>query len=322
MPPTPDLLRGPRRDLRSLLAAVAPAPRGGAGVPTLPTGGPLHLPGRGTTFVRTLPGPGTGRGPAAVPIVLLHGWTLTADLNFHPVYDRLAARAPVIALDTRCHGRGVPADSFSYADAADDVVAVLDALGVERAVVSGFSLGGVTAILTALRHPDRVAGIVPQACALDYRRLPRDRAFRLALGVLGRHRALRHHPLTGGLSRRYWHDTARRHPQVRAQWDWVREELARTSPAAMIDTLRAVFELDLREEARRLRGLPSAYLLLSRDRICRPALQRATAAALDAPVVEIPADHNVPLSRPDAYAEALTRAIDLVLDQRPSAASA
>ena len=123
--------------------------------PILPPGRLMVLPGRGTTFVRVMQGPA-----GSLPVMLLHGWTLTADLNFHAVYDVLSREHTVIALDCRSHGRGIRAPGgFRVQDSVDDAIAVLDQLDVPQAIICGYSLGGVTAIATALRHPDRVAAV-------------------------------------------------------------------------------------------------------------------------------------------------------------------
>ena len=62
----------------------------------------MELPGRGTTFVRTVPGP-----PGAPTVLLLHGWTATADLNWFTCYHPLGRQFRVVALDHRGHGRGI-----------------------------------------------------------------------------------------------------------------------------------------------------------------------------------------------------------------------
>lgn len=298
---------GLRRDARFVAAALRPVSAGGTDLPPLPPGRHLPLPGRGTTFVRELSGP-TGR----TPVVLLHGWTMTADLNYHRVYDLLAREHPLVAMDARSHGRGIRGTRFTYDDAADDLVALLDTLGLDRAILAGFSLGGVTAMATALRHPDRVAGIVPQACALTYASLPRDRAVHRSLRAV---EGLAEHPVCARLSRRYWHDTIRRHPDLLPYWSWLSAELATTSTREMLEVIDAVFATDLRGEAAALRGTPSAFVVLERDRVCRPDLQRAAAEAIGASVVAVPADHNLALTRPHQYGDALLAALAHVRDR-------
>lgn len=77
------------------------------------------------------------------------------------VARRLSPRFRVLALDQRGHGSSerLPGDVSRGACVAD-VVAVLDELGLESAVLVGQSLGGHTAMLTAAAHPDRVRGLV------------------------------------------------------------------------------------------------------------------------------------------------------------------
>jgi pimeloyl-ACP methyl ester carboxylesterase len=68
----------------------------------------------------------------------------------------------VIAYDARGHGRSSPARdplAYRYEQLAGDLEAVLDAAGVERAVLAGASMGAHTALRFALRHPERVAAL-------------------------------------------------------------------------------------------------------------------------------------------------------------------
>src|SRR5690348_11050534 len=67
----------------------------------MPPARTVHVPGRGEFFVRDT----GGDGP---PLLLLHGWTASADLNWYAQYGPLAAAGyRVIALDHRGHGRGL-----------------------------------------------------------------------------------------------------------------------------------------------------------------------------------------------------------------------
>jgi 3-oxoadipate enol-lactonase len=103
----------------------------------------INLPGRGEVFVRD-----SGGAPADPAVLLLHGWTASADLNFFPVYARLAERYRVIALDLRGHGRGMRStEPFSLEDCADDAAALLDQLGTEYVIVVGYSMGGPVGML-------------------------------------------------------------------------------------------------------------------------------------------------------------------------------
>jgi 3-oxoadipate enol-lactonase len=101
--------------------------------PDLPHGAAMLLPGRGTTFVRTVSGP-----VGAPTVVLLHGWTATADLNWFTCYEALGEHFRVVALDHRGHGRGIRSrKAFRLEDCADDAVAVCDVLGIEQFIPVG-----------------------------------------------------------------------------------------------------------------------------------------------------------------------------------------
>lgn len=94
-------------------------------------------------------------------MVLLHGWTATADINWFTCYAALSERYRVVAFDHRGHGRGIRSRRpFRLEDCADDVAAVADALGIDTFVPVGYSMGGPVAQLTWQRHRDRVDALV------------------------------------------------------------------------------------------------------------------------------------------------------------------
>src|SRR5262249_59016054 len=81
-----------------------------------------------------------GEGP---PLVLLHGGLMTIELNFGVALPALAGHHRVIAVELQGHGRTADVDRPpTFPDFAADVIALLDHLGVERADVAGFSIGG------------------------------------------------------------------------------------------------------------------------------------------------------------------------------------
>lgn len=104
--------------------------------------------------------------PGAATVVLLHGWTASADLNWFRCYAPLAERFRVVAFDHRGHGRGLRSRrAFRLEDCADDVAAVADELGIETFVPVGYSMGGPIAQLLWQRHRSRVDGLVLCATA-------------------------------------------------------------------------------------------------------------------------------------------------------------
>jgi pimeloyl-ACP methyl ester carboxylesterase len=133
----------------------------------------VELPGRGRTFVIDVPGP----TPEAPTVVLLHALGCTAHLAWAAALTELSATHRVIAFDQRWHGRGIRSPRFTFADCADDVAAVLDELGVDRAIVAGYSMGGAIAQLVWQRHPSRVAALVLCSTARNFRGLKREQLF-------------------------------------------------------------------------------------------------------------------------------------------------
>jgi pimeloyl-ACP methyl ester carboxylesterase len=94
------------------------------------------------------------------PLVLLHGGLGAAEL-WAPVLPALAAGRRVIAADLQGHGHTADVDRpLSAETMADDVAALIEHLGLERADVMGYSLGGHVALRTAIQHPQRVRRLV------------------------------------------------------------------------------------------------------------------------------------------------------------------
>jgi pimeloyl-ACP methyl ester carboxylesterase len=111
------------------------------------------------------------------PVVLLHG--LTATHRYVVMGSKALQRAghDVLAYDARGHGTSDPApssDAYTYTDLAGDLLSVMDAAGIERAVLAGASMGAHTALRVALEHPERVAGLVVVTPAYDPEDWPGD----------------------------------------------------------------------------------------------------------------------------------------------------
>src|SRR5262249_11532880 len=93
------------------------------------------------------------------PVILLHGGLANSDYWGHQI-TALSAHHMVIAMDSRGHGRSThDARAFGYDLMADDVIALMDTLGVRKADIVGWSDGGIIGLALALRHKDRVGKI-------------------------------------------------------------------------------------------------------------------------------------------------------------------
>jgi pimeloyl-ACP methyl ester carboxylesterase len=114
-------------------------------------------------------------GPA--PVLLTHGYGASAAM-WQGNLPALAAGRTVITWDICGHGRtSSPADPARYSEAGSvaDMAAVLDACGIQQAVVGGLSLGGYLSLAFWLRHPDRVAALILCDTGPGFRRdEPRD----------------------------------------------------------------------------------------------------------------------------------------------------
>ena len=129
-------------------------------------GGPLELPGRGTTFVRHHPAP-AGRADGAAPA--RHPGDGRRQLVHRPT-RRWPSATAWWPSTTAATVAGIRADrAVRLADCADDAVAALDVLGIERAIAVGYSMGGPIAQLVWHRHRDRTAGLVLCATAHRFR---------------------------------------------------------------------------------------------------------------------------------------------------------
>ncbi len=250
----------------------------------LPPGRPLRLPGRGTTFVRELAGP-----ECAPVLMLLHGWGATADLNWYRSYETLALRYRVVALDHRGHGRGLrTARRFRLEDCADDVVAVADALGIDRFVPVGYSMGGPIASLVCRRHPERVDGVV--LCATS-RRFNETRSKRAAFSILngtsslasmGPFRSL------GRVSGAAW----TRRLERRGDAAWTIEQVLRHDWPQILAAGHAIGRFDSTEWIGRL-DVPSAVVVTLDDEVVPTRDQMALADALpDASVHPVSGGHT------------------------------
>ena len=177
---TPD----PRSTIRTALAPAGWALRTAAGagarralpppgVDLLLEGRMLELPGRGRTFVLDVPGP-TRDAPV---VVLLHALGCTAHLAWALAFEELSKTHRVIAFDQRWHGRGIRSPRFRFTDCADDVAAVMDELGVDQAIIAGYSMGGAIAQLVWRQHPEKVVGLVLCSTARNFRGLKREKFF-------------------------------------------------------------------------------------------------------------------------------------------------
>lgn len=263
----------------------------------------MTLPGRGTTFVRELAGP-----PGAQTVILLHGWTVTADLNWFATYAPLARRFRVLALDQRGHGRGIRSwRPFRLEDCADDVAALAQVTGTDQAIIVGYSMGGPVAQLVWRRHPELVEGLVLCATSARFVRDPGERL--LFASMMGLSVAARLAP--AGLSRQVAGSFTRRRLDG-TSLGWAVAELDRNDPAAVLQAGAAIGSYDAQAWIGSI-DVPTAVILTTEDRVVDPLHQASLASAIPGATVHpVVGDHGVCAAQPRAFVPTLVEACELV----------
>ena len=102
---------------------------------------------------------GSPSGPGKPPLICLHGIGGDAT-SFMPQLRGLAKSRRVLSWNMPGYGASAPLADMDFASLCDRLCAGLDALGIEQAVFVGQSIGGMIAQEMAIRHPQRVAGLV------------------------------------------------------------------------------------------------------------------------------------------------------------------
>jgi pimeloyl-ACP methyl ester carboxylesterase len=99
-----------------------------------------------------------GTGP---PLVLIHGGIGTSRSGWGPCYELFAEHFRVLALDSRGHGKSEnPSKEISYRLMADDTVAFIEVLGLEKPLICGWSDGGQIALEIGIEYPDAAKVLV------------------------------------------------------------------------------------------------------------------------------------------------------------------
>ncbi|MEY2582109.1 MAG: hypothetical protein QOE09_1958 [Ilumatobacteraceae bacterium] len=282
------------------------APRDGGALPDLPPGAAMHLPGRGTTFVRTLSGP-----VGAPTVLLLHGWTATADLNWFMCYKALAEQFRVVALDHRGHGRGIRSRKlFRLEDCADDAVAVCDVLGIEQVIPVGYSMGGPIAQLIWRRHRQRTAGLVLCATSAYF---STSREERLSfLGLSGLAAVARLTPVQA----RQWL-TEQFYLQRKADlWEpWAVNQASTHDWRPVLEAGRSIGNFSSRDWISEI-DVPTSMIITMRDRVVPVRRQvRLFESIPDAEAFRVDGDHDACVANAKQFVPTLLRACRSVVER-------
>jgi pimeloyl-ACP methyl ester carboxylesterase len=266
---------------------------------------PVALPGRGRTTIWEAAGP-----PGAPALMLLHGVTLTAALNWSGVVPLLARDYRVLVFDQRGHGDGLPCPTFRLEDCADDVAAIAAELGITRLTAVGYSMGGLVAQLLWRRHPQLTAGLVLCATARNMAGSPWERA--VALAMPGLVTAATLHPAVQAMradivgAALFDRDTD---PAARS---WAIQQMRRTT---LIDALLAVQAVCAFTSHAWIGSVdvPTAVVVTGADRVVPARRQHKLARAVpQSTLIEIDGGHDVFMEAPGQFAAAMQAACDAV----------
>jgi 3-oxoadipate enol-lactonase len=245
-------------------------------------------------------------------VVLIHGVTAAGDVNWFNAFDALGTRFRVVSLDHRGYAGGAALAAGGRClleDLADDVVAVADALGVERFVPVGYSMGGAVAQLVWRRHPGRVSGLVLAATASEFSMSVRERVLSRMLPAASV--GARFAP---SVAARYVGGTLRSRFAEMPLAPWADAELARHRPATMLAWAAAVGRFSSGSWIGEV-DVPTAVVVTSRDILVPTPRQLALADAIPgARVVPLDGDHGAFITDQAAFSAALVRACRLVTD--------
>jgi 3-oxoadipate enol-lactonase len=260
----------------------------------------IELPGRGQCRVRQVAGP-----EGSPTVLLLHGWTATADLNWGRCYAGLSEHVNVVALDQRGHGGGVRGP-FSLEACADDAAALIEVLGTGPVIAVGYSMGGPVATLLWRRHPELVIGMVLCATAPQFAVTSVEQLALAALAACARpaggvpRSALRTVRLLAGGARRWTGSGLRR-----AALDMI----GRHDPAAILQAARAL--IGYRADSwLGVIQVPAAVVMTTADHLVPPGRQLRLAQSIPGcSLFAVDGDHGVCTVRPDRFLPALVAAL-------------
>jgi pimeloyl-ACP methyl ester carboxylesterase len=263
------------------------------------------------------------RGPrdsAKATLVLVHGFGARLD-NWRAVQDALATDRRVVAFDQKGFGKSERSDGDYGPDKhGRDVLTIMDALHIDRAVLGGHSYGGGVIMRTALLAPDRVRGVALVDALILEGQMPTS--FRWArIPVVGEAIfSVLFSELPGEKYVMAFHD-GQRFASAKVLDEVHLMQSQPGSTFAQLRTVRAMHYGDVEGGYRAALGdVPRVVIWGEKDRVTPLRFGKVVAAAIDAPLVVLPATGHVPLiERPTLVTHAI-RDVLLQADESTSPA--
>jgi 3-oxoadipate enol-lactonase len=229
------------------------------------------------------------------PVVLLHSLGTSAE-SWRPVESLLRGTLRLIAPDLRGHGRSDLTPQVTVNMLVDDVERIMEDAGVERAIVTGVSLGGIVALAFAARHHSRVTGVM---AADTFAHLPAQTAAARIADLVAQSA---HSPMAE-VARRYVADTFGTPPSETAELVFGATSMNADRFQAAV---RGCFEADVTADLPLVR-CPVLAAIGDRDQKTPQALSEAIVESVPQAVLRVVPDagHLSHLDNPSAFAAAL-----------------
>jgi 3-oxoadipate enol-lactonase len=246
-------------------------------------------------------------------LVLLHGWTSSAALNYFRCFEVLSREFRVVALDHRGHGRGIRSRRpFRLEDCADDAAALAGALGTGPVTVVGYSMGGPVAQLLWRRHPETVRGLV--LCATATRFAP-PRTYPTPVDLIGSGAAFALAGVPAPVRSRGYEMLVRNRLNGTGVADWAVVEWQRHDPAALLQAGMALSRFDSSGWIGEI-DVPTSVIITELDLTVPPTRQRQLASAIPGAVTyRVAGGHRACADQPDLFVPTLVRACQVATRQ-------
>jgi pimeloyl-ACP methyl ester carboxylesterase len=241
------------------------------------------------------------KGEGNPPVVLLHGWTGNVT-RWGRVPSLICSKNKVISYDLRGHSLSDKGNELDYSLDAHvrDLEGVLDALGIDRAVIGGHSMGGMISLMFALKRPERVKKLILAATAAG---LANDEQVvnRLMFGV---------RMFSFMFNFTLWMKNSKKRKAPDLYPDAFDKKM-KPAKAATVQSLLEMSNLDLRGRLKEI-NIPALVIATETDETIPVHLTKELAELLpDSRLLMVEnASHQIPVERPDEVADAIRKFLD------------
>ena len=245
-------------------------------------------------------------GPSDAPVLLLGGSLGTTLAMWEPQIPQLSLTHHVIRFEHRGHGGSpVPNGPYSIDALGEDVLAMMDRLGIQRAAYCGLSIGGMVGQWIAINAPDRIEKLILICTAAYLPSAPSAYGERAAVVRAAGTTAV---VADAVIARWFTPAYANRHPEVPARY---REMICSIDPEGYAGCCEAIATMDLRDGLRAITA-PTLVIAGGEDPAIPPEHGEAIARAVSGARFEVlePAAHLASVERADVVTDLIAAHLD------------